>query len=174
MIDLEAAGARAIQIDEAALREGLPLRKRDWRYYLDWAVDCFRLSAAGVGDTTRIHTHMCYSEFNDILPSTGAMDTNVVSIETVRSQLELLEGFARYRYPSAIGPGVSDIHAPRVPSEAEMVELMRPAQRHLRAEQLGANPDCGLKTRKCEKVKPAIEAMVAAARTLRADLPLEA
>jgi 5-methyltetrahydropteroyltriglutamate--homocysteine methyltransferase len=172
--DLEAAGAKAIQIDEAALREGLPLRQRDWRHYLDWAVDCFRLSAAGVADATQIHTHMCYSEFNDILPSIGAMDTDVISIETARSQMELLEGFARYRYPSAIGPGVYDIHAPRVPTEDEMVALMRLAQQHLRPEQLWVNPDCGLKTRKWEEVKPAIEAMVAAALTLRADLLVEA
>ncbi len=168
--DLEAAGARAIQIDEAALREGLPLRKRDWQHYLDWAVDCFRLSAAGVDDATQIHTHMCYSEFNDILPDIGAMDTDVISIETARSQMELLEGFARYHYPNAIGPGVYDIHAPRVPLQDEMVALMRLAQVHLRPEQLWVNPDCGLKTRKWDEVKPAIAAMVAAARTLRADL----
>lgn len=174
VIDLERAGCKAIQIDEAALREGLPLRKRDWQHYLDWAVDCFRLSAAGVADTTQIHTHMCYSEFNDILPAIGAMDTDVISIETARSQMELLEGFAAYRYPSAIGPGVYDIHAPRVPSEDEMVALMRLAQQHLRREQLWVNPDCGLKTRKWEEVKPAIEAMVGAARTLRADLMVEA
>lgn len=167
VIDLEKAGAKAIQIDEAALREGLPLRRRDWQPYLDWAVDCFRLSAAGVADATQIHTHMCYSEFNDILPSIGAMDTDVISIETARSQMELLEGFARYRYPSAIGPGVYDIHAPRVPTVDEMVALMRLAQDHLRPEQLWVNPDCGLKTRKWEEVKPAIDAMVAAARELR-------
>jgi 5-methyltetrahydropteroyltriglutamate--homocysteine methyltransferase len=172
--DLEAAGCKAIQIDEAALREGLPLRKRDWQAYLDWAVDCFRLSAAGVEDTTQIHTHMCYSEFNDILPAIGAMDTDVISIETARSQMELLEGFARYRYPSAIGPGVYDIHAPRVPGEEEMVALMRLAQQHLAPEQLWVNPDCGLKTRKWEEVKPAIEAMVAAARTLRAEQLVDA
>jgi 5-methyltetrahydropteroyltriglutamate--homocysteine methyltransferase len=171
VLDLEAAGCRAIQIDEAALREGLPLRRRDWQAYLDWAVECFRLSAAGVGDATQIHTHMCYSEFNDILPAIGAMDTDVISIETARSQMELLEGFARYRYPSAIGPGVYDIHAPRVPTEEEMVALMRLAQDHLRPEQLWVNPDCGLKTRKWEEVKPAIAAMVAAARTLRANVP---
>jgi len=165
--DLEAAGAKAIQIDEAALREGLPLRRRDWQHYLDWAVDCFRLSAAGVADATQIHTHMCYSEFNDILSSIGAMDTDVISIETARSQMELLEGFAAYRYPSAIGPGVYDIHAPRVPTVDEMVALIRLAQDHLRPEQLWVNPDCGLKTRKWEEVKPAIDAMVAAARTLR-------
>jgi 5-methyltetrahydropteroyltriglutamate--homocysteine methyltransferase len=174
VLDLEAAGARAIQIDEAALREGLPLRHRDWQHYLDWAVDCFRLTAAGVTDATQIHTHMCYSEFNDILPSIGAMDTDVISIETARSQMELLEGFARYRYPSAIGPGVYDIHAPRVPDEAEMVALLRLAQQHLRAEQLWVNPDCGLKTRKWPEVRPAIEAMVAAARTLRAETMADA
>jgi 5-methyltetrahydropteroyltriglutamate--homocysteine methyltransferase len=167
VLDLETAGAKAIQIDEAALREGLPLRRRDWQQYLDWAVDCFRLSAAGVADATQIHTHMCYSEFNDILPSIGAMDADVISIETARSQMELLEGFARYRYPSAIGPGVYDIHAPRVPTVEEMVALMRLAQDHLRPEQLWVNPDCGLKTRKWEEVKPAIDAMVAAARELR-------
>jgi len=172
--DLEAAGCQAIQIDEAALREGLPLRRRDWQAYLDWAVDCFRLSAAGVGNATQIHTHMCYSEFNEILPSIAAMDTDVISIETARSQMELLEGFARYRYPSAIGPGVYDIHSARVPAEQEMVALMRLAQEHLRPEQLWVNPDCGLKTRNWEEVKPAIAAMVAAARTLRADAQVEA
>jgi 5-methyltetrahydropteroyltriglutamate--homocysteine methyltransferase len=171
VLDLEKAGCKAIQIDEAALREGLPLRKRDEQAYLDWAVDCFRLSAAGVADATQIHTHMCYSEFNAILPAIAAMDTDVISIETARSQMELLEGFARYRYPSAIGPGVYDIHAPRVPSVEEMVDLMRLAQRHLRPEQLWVNPDCGLKTRKWEEVEPAIAAMVAAARQLRVKVP---
>ncbi len=166
--DLEAAGAKAIQIDEAALREGLPLRRKDWQAYLDWAVECFRLSAAGVADATQIHTHMCYSEFNDILPSIGAMDTDVISIETARSQMELLAGFASYRYPSGIGPGVYDIHAPRVPGVVEMVDLMKLARTHLDASQLWVNPDCGLKTRKWAEVRPAIEAMVAAARELRA------
>lgn len=168
VVDLEAAGAKAIQIDEAALREGLPLRRADWKAYLDWAVESFRLSAAGVGDATQIHTHMCYSEFNDILASIGAMDTDVISIETARSQMELLEGFARYRYPSAIGPGVYDIHAPRIPTVDEMVDLMRLAAQHLAPEQLWVNPDCGLKTRKWDEVRPAIEAMVAAAQALRA------
>ena len=169
VLDLEAAGCKAIQIDEAALREGLPLRERDWPAYLDWAVDCFRLAAAGVGNQTQIHTHMCYSEFNDILPSIGAMDTDVISIETARSQMELLAGFASYRYPSAIGPGIYDIHSARVPGEDEMVALMRLAQKHLRPEQLWINPDCGLKTRGWDEVKPAIAAMVSAARTLRAE-----
>jgi 5-methyltetrahydropteroyltriglutamate--homocysteine methyltransferase len=171
VMELEAAGCRAIQIDEAALREGLPLRRRDWEHYLDWAVDCFRLSASGVADQTQIHTHMCYSEFNDILPSIGAMDADVISIETARSQMELLEGFARYDYPSAIGPGVYDIHAPRVPTREEMAQLMRLAQKHLRVEQLWVNPDCGLKTRKWEEVRPAIKEMVAAARALRSEPP---
>ena len=174
VLDLEAAGCKAIQIDEAALREGLPLRERDWPAYLDWAVDCFRLAAAGVGNQTQIHTHMCYSEFNDILPSIGAMDTDVISIETARSQMELLAGFASYRYPSAIGPGIYDIHSARVPREDEMVALMRLAQKHLRQEQLWVNPDCGLKTRGWDEVKPAIAAMVSAARTLRAETSTEA
>jgi 5-methyltetrahydropteroyltriglutamate--homocysteine methyltransferase len=168
VIDLEEAGAKAIQIDEAALREGLPLRRRDWQHYLDWAVECFRLTTSGVADQTQIHTHMCYSEFNDILPSIGAMDADVISIETARSQMELLAAFARYRYPAAIGPGVYDIHAPRIPSEDEIVLLMRLAQAHLKPDQLWVNPDCGLKTRNWEEVRPAISAMVAAARTLRA------
>src|SRR3546814_19690441 len=112
VIDLEAAGAKAIQIDEAALREGLPLRQRDWQHYLDWAVDCFRLTAGGVGDATQIHTHMCYSEFNHILPSIRAMDADVISIATARSQIELLDGFTRYRYPAPTGPGVYEHHAP--------------------------------------------------------------
>ncbi|WP_442679127.1 5-methyltetrahydropteroyltriglutamate--homocysteine S-methyltransferase [Sphingomonas sp. ASY06-1R] len=168
VVDLEAAGAQAIQIDEAALREGLPLRQRDWQHYLDWAVECFRLGASGVADATQIHTHMCYSEFNDILPSIGAMDADVLSIETARSQMELLAAFADYRYPNAIGPGVYDIHAPRVPTTDEMVTLMRLAGQHLPPRQLWVNPDCGLKTRKWEEVRPALVAMVEAARALRA------
>ena len=166
--DLETAGAKAIQIDEAALREGLPLRHRDWQHYLDWAVDCFRLTASGVADRTQIHTHMCYSEFNQILSSIGAMDADVLSIETARSQMELLAGFANYRYPNQIGPGVYDIHAPRVPTTGEMVALMKRAARHLPPCQLWVNPDCGLKTRKWDEVRPALAAMVEAARQLRA------
>jgi 5-methyltetrahydropteroyltriglutamate--homocysteine methyltransferase len=168
VLDLEAAGAKAIQIDEAALREGLPLRHRDWQPYLDWAVECFRLAASGVADGTQIHTHMCYSEFNDILPSIAAMDADVLSIETARSQMELLEAFARYRYPNEIGPGVYDIHAPRVPTSDEMIALMRLAAEHLPARQLWVNPDCGLKTRKWDEVRPALRAMVEAAQALRA------
>jgi 5-methyltetrahydropteroyltriglutamate--homocysteine methyltransferase len=167
VMDLEAAGAKAIQIDEAALREGLPLRHKDWQAYLDWAVDCFRIAASGVAGRTQIHTHMCYSEFNDILPSIGAMDADVLSIETARSQMELLAGFADYRYPNEIGPGVYDIHAPRVPTTDEMVALMQRAGEHLPRRQLWVNPDCGLKTRKWEDVRPALIAMVEAAHRLR-------
>jgi 5-methyltetrahydropteroyltriglutamate--homocysteine methyltransferase len=165
--DLEAAGAKVIQIDEAALREGLPLRRADWQAYLDWAVECFRLSASGVRDETQIHTHMCYSEFNDILPAIGAMDADVISIETARSQMELLDAFADYAYPNEIGPGVYDIHAPRIPAEAEMVALLSLAGQRLPAEQLWVNPDCGLKTRKWDEVRPALIAMVAAAQRMR-------
>jgi 5-methyltetrahydropteroyltriglutamate--homocysteine methyltransferase len=165
--DLEAAGAKIIQIDEAALREGLPLRRADWPAYLDWAVECFRLTASGVRDETQIHTHMCYSEFNDILPAIGAMDADVISIETARSQMELLDAFAGYAYPNDIGPGVYDIHAPRIPGEAEMVTLLALAGMRLPAGQLWVNPDCGLKTRHWDEVRPALIAMVAAARTMR-------
>lgn len=168
VLDLEAAGADIIQIDEAALREGLPLRRAEWAHYLAWAVDCFRLAVSGVADTTQIHTHMCYSEFNDILPSIGAMDADVISIETARSQMELLGGFVEYAYPNAIGPGVYDIHAPRVPEAEEIVRLLRRANVHIPAELLWVNPDCGLKTRRWEEVRAALSAMVAAAGRLRA------
>ncbi|MBR0679656.1 5-methyltetrahydropteroyltriglutamate--homocysteine S-methyltransferase [Roseomonas eburnea] len=168
VVDLERAGAAIIQIDEAALREGLPLRKADWQHYLDWAVECFRITASGVADATQIHTHMCYSEFNDIIASIGAMDADVISIETARSQMELLDAFAGYRYPAEIGPGVYDIHSPRVPAVGEMATLLRAAARRLPADQLWVNPDCGLKTRKWPEVKPAIENMVAAAEAARA------
>jgi 5-methyltetrahydropteroyltriglutamate--homocysteine methyltransferase len=167
VLDLEAAGAKIIQIDEAALREGLPLRRADWPAYLDWAVECFRLAASGVRDETQIHTHMCYSEFNDILPAIGAMDADVISIETARSQMELLDAFADYAYPAEIGPGVYDIHAPRIPAEAEMTDLLTLAGKRLPAERLWVNPDCGLKTRKWEEVRPALIAMVAAAQRMR-------
>ncbi|WP_129793326.1 5-methyltetrahydropteroyltriglutamate--homocysteine S-methyltransferase [Sphingosinicella sp. CPCC 101087] len=167
VVDLEAAGAKVIQIDEAALREGLPLRRRDWAHYLDWAVECFRLAASGVADETQIHTHMCYSEFNDILPSIGAMDADVISIETARSRMELIQAFADYEYPNEIGPGVYDIHAPRIPHPEEMTALLKLACAHLPAERLWVNPDCGLKTRKWEDVRPALVNMVAAAHALR-------
>jgi 5-methyltetrahydropteroyltriglutamate--homocysteine methyltransferase len=166
--DLEAAGAGMIQIDEAALREGLPLRKSEWKTYLDWAVEAFRLCSSGVRDETQIHTHMCYSEFNDIIGAIGAMDADVISIETSRSKMELLDAFRDYRYPNEIGPGVYDIHSPRVPDIAEMTGLLRLARERLTDTQIWINPDCGLKTRKWEEVRPALVNMVAAARELRA------
>jgi 5-methyltetrahydropteroyltriglutamate--homocysteine methyltransferase len=166
--DLEAAGAGMIQIDEAALREGLPLRKSEWKAYLDWAVDAFRLCSSGVRDETQIHTHMCYSEFNDIINAIGAMDADVISIETSRSKMELLDAFRDYRYPNEIGPGVYDIHSPRVPEIEEMTALLRLARERLADAQIWINPDCGLKTRKWEEVRPALVNMVAAARELRA------
>lgn len=165
--DLEVAGAKIVQIDEAALREGLPLRKGDWKTYLDWAVECFRLAASGVEDETQIHTHMCYSEFNDIIGAITAMDADVISIETSRSRMELLDAFRNYKYPNEIGPGVYDIHSPRVPQVAEMTGLMALARERLTDAQLWINPDCGLKTRGWEEVRPALVNMVAAARELR-------
>jgi 5-methyltetrahydropteroyltriglutamate--homocysteine methyltransferase len=168
VLDLEKAGAPIVQIDEAALREGLPLRHAEWRTYLDWAVECFRIASSGVRDATQIHTHMCYSEFNDIIISIGAMDADVISIETARSKMELLDAFAGYRYPAEIGPGVYDIHSPRVPATEEMAALLKAASARLPADQLWVNPDCGLKTRGWKEVEPAIENMVAAARMARA------
>jgi 5-methyltetrahydropteroyltriglutamate--homocysteine methyltransferase len=165
--DLERAGATMIQIDEAALREGLPLRKGEWGAYLDWAVACFRLCSSSVRDETQVHTHMCYSEFNDIIEAIAAMDADVISIETSRSKMELLDAFKSYRYPNDIGPGVYDIHSPRIPGVDEMTDLLALARRRLADGQLWVNPDCGLKTRAWEDVKPALVNMVAAARRLR-------
>jgi 5-methyltetrahydropteroyltriglutamate--homocysteine methyltransferase len=170
VVDLERAGAKIIQIDEAALREGLPLRKADQQHYLDWAVEAFRISAAGVEPQTQIHTHMCYSEFNEIIDSIGAMDADVISIETSRSKMELLDAFVTYKYPNEIGPGVYDIHSPRIPSTQEMEGLLLKAGERLSPEQLWVNPDCGLKTRKWEDVKPALVNMVDAAKAARAAL----
>ena len=165
--DLEAAGAAIIQIDEAALREGLPLRRSEWQHYLDWAVESFRITSSGVRDDTQIHTHMCYSEFNDIIRAIGAMDADVISIETARSQMELLDAFATYAYPNEVGPGVYDIHSPRIPAEREMTDLLTLAGKHLPPQQIWVNPDCGLKTRKWDEVRPALIAMVAAAQAMR-------
>jgi 5-methyltetrahydropteroyltriglutamate--homocysteine methyltransferase len=170
VIDLEAAGAKIIQIDEAALREGLPLRRAEWDAYLDWAVEAFRISASGVRPETQIHTHMCYSEFNDIIAAIGAMDADVISIETARSRMELLEAFSTYRYPNQIGPGVYDIHSPRVPTTDEMERLLVKAGERLASGQLWVNPDCGLKTRRWEDVRPALVNMVAAARAARSSV----
>lgn len=166
--DLEAAGIAVIQIDEPAFREGLPLHRADWDEYLRWAVDAFRLCSAGVGDATQIHTHMCYSEFNDILPAIAALDADVITVETSRSDMELLDAFHAFHYPNAIGPGVYDIHSPRIPALAEMVALLDKAQQVIAPQRLWVNPDCGLKTRGWAETEPALRRMVAAAAQLRA------
>ena len=167
VVDLEQAGIRAIQIDEPAIREGLPLRREDWDDYLEWAVECFRLAACGAADATQIHTHMCYSEFNDIIESIGAMDADVISIESSRSDMELLRAFGEYQYPNEIGPGVYDIHSPRVPSRAEMRDLLVKASSVLSPDQLWVNPDCGLKTRGWLEVTESLHHMVQSAREMR-------
>lgn len=167
VLDLEAAGIGVIQIDEPALREGLPLRRAAWAAYLDWAVESFRISASGVADTTQIHTHMCYSEFNDIIEAVAAMDADVISIETSRSRMELLDAFVRFRYPNGIGPGVYDIHSPRVPRAAEMIELLEKAGALIPPGQLWVNPDCGLKTRSWDETRAALAELVHAAQAMR-------
>ncbi|WBU65451.1 5-methyltetrahydropteroyltriglutamate--homocysteine S-methyltransferase [Paracoccus aerodenitrificans] len=167
--DLESAGLPVIQIDEAALREGLPLRRAEWQDYLDWAVAAFRLASSVAGDETQIHTHMCYSDFNDIMPSIAAMDADVISIETSRSDMELLEVFRDFDYPNQIGPGVWDIHSPRVPDEAEMTRLLRAAAKLIPAERIWVNPDCGLKTRGWREVETSLRHLVSAAARLRQD-----
>jgi 5-methyltetrahydropteroyltriglutamate--homocysteine methyltransferase len=167
VMDLEKAGVRIIQIDEAALREGLPLRKSQWPGYLQWAIESFRIAANGVSDATQIHTHMCYSEFNDIIESIAAMDADVITIETSRSDMELLNAFDSFNYPNDIGPGVYDIHSPNIPSEEQIVQLMRKAAEKIPPQRLWINPDCGLKTRRWEEVLPALKNMVSAANVLR-------
>ena len=168
VVDLEKAGIKIIQIDEPAIREGLPLRKEEWAAYLDWAVKAFRISASGVNDDTQIHTHMCYSEFNDIIQNIADMDADVITIECSRSQMELLDAFADFKYPNEIGPGVYDIHSPRVPSSEEMVKLLEKASAVIPVDQLWVNPDCGLKTRHWDETKKALIEMVAAAQEMRA------
>ncbi len=170
VVDLEAAGIRIVQIDEAAFREGLPLRQAQWPHYLDWATEVFRLCACGVRDETQIHTHMCYSEFNDVIESIAAMDADVITIETSRSDMALLDAFEAFAYPNDIGPGVYDIHSPRVPEVAQMVDLLRKAAKRIPAERLWVNPDCGLKTRGWPETEAALIHMVTAARQLRAEL----
>ncbi len=167
VLDLEKAGVRVIQIDEAALREGLPLRRSQWKEYLSWAVESFRITANGVADETQIHTHMCYSEFNDIIASIADMDADVITIETSRSDMELLGAFDDFKYPNQIGPGVYDIHSPNIPTREHIVQLMNKAAERIPAERLWVNPDCGLKTRQWAEVIPALTNMVAAAKTLR-------
>lgn len=170
VLDLEKAGVRVIQIDEAALREGLPLRKAQWNEYLDWAVASFRITANGVRDETQIHTHMCYSEFNDIIDAIADMDADVITIETSRSDMELLDAFEHFEYPNEIGPGVYDIHSPNIPTQAHIEQLMKKAAERIPAQRLWVNPDCGLKTRQWPEVIPALTHMVAAARALRAEV----
>lgn len=170
VVDLEAAGIKIVQIDEAAFREGLPLRKAQWQDYLGWATEAFRLAACGVRDATQIHSHMCYSEFNDVIESIAAMDADVITIETSRSDMELLQAFEAFDYPNDIGPGVYDIHSPRVPDSAEMLKLLRKAVQRIPAERLWVNPDCGLKTRAWAETEAALVNMVAAARQLRGEL----
>jgi len=167
VLDLEAAGIAVIQIDEPALREGLPLRRAHWQEYLDWAVNCFRLASADVRADTQIHSHMCYSEFNDIIDAIAGMDADVLSIEASRSQLELLHAFITYHYPNEIGPGVYDIHSPRIPSRQEYEDILQQVLQVLPTAQIWVNPDCGLKTRRWEEIKPALTNMVAAAQSLR-------
>jgi 5-methyltetrahydropteroyltriglutamate--homocysteine methyltransferase len=165
--DLERAGTGVVQIDEPAIREGLPLRRAEWSQYLGWAVEAFRLASSSVKDETQIHTHMCYSEFNDIIEAIAAMDADVISIETSRSQMELLEAFVKFRYPNEIGPGVYDIHSPRVPSVAEIETLLRRASDLLPSGNLWVNPDCGLKTRGWAETELSLKALVEAARRMR-------
>lgn len=167
VLDLEQAGVSVIQIDEAALREGLPLRQSQWNAYLSWAVEAFRITANGVKDDTQIHTHMCYSEFNDIIAAIADMDADVITIETSRSDMELLDAFDQFNYPNEIGPGVYDIHSPNTPTQDHIVKLMQLAAQRVPVKRLWVNPDCGLKTRRWEEVLPALQNMIAAARSLR-------
>lgn len=165
--DLEKAGIGMIQIDEPAFREGLPLRKAEWQSYLDWAVKAFRVASANVQDETQIHTHMCYSEFHDILPAIAALDADVITIETSRSRMELLDAFAKFSYPNEIGPGVYDIHSPRIPDAAEMLALLQKAAATIDPRHLWVNPDCGLKTRNWPETSAALEKMVNCAKDMR-------
>jgi len=165
--DLEKAGIGVIQIDEPAVREGLPLRREDWAGYLTWAAEAFRLASSSVKDETQIHTHMCYAEFNDILSGIADLDADVISIETSRSRMELLGAFKKFKYPNEIGPGVYDIHSPRVPDASEMEALLAEAQKGLPVEHLWVNPDCGLKTRGWQEVTEALKHMVEAAQSAR-------
>ena len=167
VLDLEQAGIHVIQIDEAALRERLPLRQTQWKAYLDWAVESFRICANGVRDETQIHTHMCYSEFNDIMDAIVHMDADVITIETSRSDMKLLSVFNEVNYPNEIGPGVYDIHSPNIPDEAQIIDLINKACENIPSERLWINPDCGLKTRQWDEVLPALKNMVNAAKKLR-------
>ncbi|SHJ05349.1 5-methyltetrahydropteroyltriglutamate--homocysteine S-methyltransferase [Aquimarina spongiae] len=168
--DLEQSGIKIIQIDEPAMREGLPLLKENWSQYLDWAINAFKIASCVVKDQTQIHTHMCYSEFNDIIDHIALMDADVITIECSRSQMELLDVFASFKYPNDIGPGVYDIHSPRIPSPEEIVVLLNKAKQYIPEDQIWVNPDCGLKTRNWQETEKALDAMVAAAKQLRTEL----
>jgi 5-methyltetrahydropteroyltriglutamate--homocysteine methyltransferase len=170
VVDLELAGIGIIQIDEPAIREGLPLRRARWAHYLHWAARAFRISASGVADTTQVHTHMCYAQFNDILPEIAGMDADVITIETSRSDMELLRGFGDFKYPNEIGPGVYDIHSPRVPAADDIVRLMKKAAEVIPSGNLWVNPDCGLKTRAWPETRLALANMVQAAHRLRSEV----
>jgi len=165
--DLQYAGINIIQIDEAALREGLPLRKKEWSHYLEWAVRAFRLTASIAHSETQIHTHMCYSDFNDIIQAIAEMDADVITIETSRSDMALLDAFENFDYPNDIGPGVYDIHSPNVPSTQNIIALMKKAAQRIPRERLWINPDCGLKTRQWPEVKQALSRMIESAHQLR-------
>ena len=170
VLDLEKAGIKVIQIDEPAIREAMPLKKAQWDEFLAWACESFRLSSTGAEDSTQIHTHMCYSEFNDILPAIASMDADVITIETSRSDMELLTAFGDFKYPNDIGPGVYDIHSPRVPTEAEVEHLLRKAMEVVPVERLWVNPDCGLKTRGWKETVEQLEVMMAVTKKLRQEL----
>lgn len=167
--DLQDAGINIIQIDEPAIREGLPLKKRDHQTYLDWAVQAFKISAGSARPETQIHTHMCYSEFNEIIESVAALDADVITIETSRSNMELLKAFEEFNYPNEIGPGVYDIHSPNIPAQTWIEDLLRKAAEKIPAQRLWVNPDCGLKTRNWPEVEAALTNMVNAAKALRAE-----
>ena len=167
VLDLERAGITVIQIDEPAIREAMPLKKNQWDEYLAWACESFRLTSTGTANSTQIHTHMCYSEFNDIMQAIADLDADVITIETSRSDMELLKAFDDFNYPNEIGPGVYDIHSPNVPSVESMVDLMEKALKQIPKERLWVNPDCGLKTRAWPETKAALANMVEAAKILR-------
>lgn len=170
VLDLEKSAIHIIQIDEPALREGLPLHHSEHSEYLNWAVDCFRLCASGVRNSTQIHTHMCYAQFNDIIEWIARLDADVITIETSRSHMELLDAFKTFAYPNAIGPGTYDIHSPRIPQQTEIVDLLRKASQYIPVERLWVNPDCGLKTRTWQETETALANMVSAAKQLRQEL----
>jgi len=172
VLDLEKAGIKIIQIDEPAIREGLPLKQKEWENYLNWAIKAFRISASGVENQTQIHTHMCYSEFNDIIKNIANMDADVITIETSRSEMELLDAFVKFKYPNEIGPGVYDIHSPRVPTQQEIINLLQKATNLLPIENIWVNPDCGLKTRDWPETKSALENLVQSAKVMRKKVAL--